>query len=497
MSTATTLVVQASAALALFTSQTIAFAPSHHRTSSSTFSRRQQQSSSSSSSSTTLHMESCGFGKVDIDENAPRSMPPFESWCAENGVQKMDGIELYSEDGMDYQAVTTVDIPTGSTVMYIPANLCLHSSTVGQELIAMSPTVQTAADQLQKIGSGNSIPDFYLFVKLLVEYEAEDQSFLFPYLDSLPRLYFSAVSMTDFCYECLPPLVFSLSRMERVKYDNFVSVLQKVDLVSQYNKQNTPLLKWAFNTVYTRAYADKEGQGSDVTLTPMADMFNHGTDTEVEIYFDEQGNGMAYTTTDVPANSPLRISYGCPTNPSFLFARYGFMDDSSPATFCKMMDIPKTPENVDMGMDFAKMLFYHDTGDISQEVMDVVLYAKVLANVKYDPEIGDVKQQFYNAHMQGDEATKAAIHEAYRYETISSIKRHVDTFLEQLSALENKSVGKSFEEHPRLPVILHHNQFVKETFMKVKENLDAAVNEMGGPQGGGGGGGGGGDWGGD
>ena len=193
MSTATTLVVQASAALALFTSQTIAFAPSHHRTSSSTFSRRQQQQSSSSS--TTLHMESCGFGKLDIDENAPRTMPPFESWCAENGVQKMDGIELYSEDGMDYQAVTTVDIPTGSTVMYIPANLCLHSSTVGQELIAMSPTVQTAADQLQKIGSGNSIPDFYLFVKLLVEYEAEDQSFLFPYLDSLPRLYFSAVSM--------------------------------------------------------------------------------------------------------------------------------------------------------------------------------------------------------------------------------------------------------------------------------------------------------------
>ena len=49
-STATTLVVQASAALALFTSQTIAFAPSHHRTSSSTFVRRQQQQSTRRSS---------------------------------------------------------------------------------------------------------------------------------------------------------------------------------------------------------------------------------------------------------------------------------------------------------------------------------------------------------------------------------------------------------------------------------------------------------------
>jgi len=95
--------------------------------------------------------------------------------------------------------------------------------------------------------------------------------------------------------------------------------------------------------------------------------------------------------------------------------------------------------------------------------------------------------------MNGDEATKAAIHEAYRYETIMAIKKHVDTFLEQLIALEKKSEGKSFEEHPRLPVILHHNQFVKETFSKVKQNLDAAASEMGGPMNGGGAGG----WGGD
>lgn len=488
------LVAQASAAIALLTSQTIAFAPSH----ASLLSRHSSQqyeiiSATTSSSALNMNMESCGFGKVDIDENSPRPLPPLESWCAENGVQKMDGIELYSEDGLDYQAVTTVDIPAGSTVMYIPASLCLHSSAVGQELCAISPSVKEAADQLNKIGSGNSIPDFYLFVKLLMEYEAEDRSFYFPYLDSLPRLYFNAASMTDFCYECLPPLVFSLARMEKVKLDNFQKVLQKVDLISAFNKQNMPLLKWAFNAVYTRAYADKEGQGSDVTLTPMADMFNHGTDTEVEIYFDEGGNAMAYTTVDVPANSPLRISYGCPTNPSFLFARYGFMDDSSPATFCKMMDIPKTPENVNMGMDFSKMLFYHDTGDISQEVMDVVLYAKVLTDVKYSPELGDVKQQFYDAHINGDEATKAAIHEAYRYETIMAIKKHVDTFLEQLDGLEKKSEGKSFDEHPRLPVILHHNQFVKETFSKVKQNLDAAASEMGGPMNGGGAGG----WGGD
>ena len=206
-------------------------------------------------------------------------------------------------------------------------------------------------------------------------------------------------------------------------------------------------------------------------------MFNHGTQTEVEVYFDAPGgNAMVYTTADVAANTPLRISYGCPTNPSFLFARYSFLDETSPATFCKMMDIPKTPENIAiaMGMDFSKMLFYHDTGDISQEVLDVVLYAKVFANLNSSPETDGYKQAFYKAHINGDKATKAGLHEQFRYKTLSAIKKHVDTFLEALDTLEKKSYSRSVEEHPRLPLILRHNQFVKQTFLKVQSNLKAA-----------------------
>ena len=356
--------------------------------------------------------------------------------------------------------------------MYIPAGVCLSSSAVATELNAMSNGgLAQAVDQLDRVGGRNSVADFYLFVKLLVEFEQQENSPFFPWLDSLPRLFFNSCSMTDFCYECLPPLVFSLSRLERVKFDNFKQVLDKVDLVSDYTKNNLDAIKWAFNNVYTRAYADKDGQGSDVSITPLGDMFNHGTETEIEVYFDEGGNAMVYTTADVAANSPLRISYGCPTNPSFLFARYGFLDETSPATFCKMMDIPKTEENVNMGMDFSKMLFYHDTGDISQEVMDLVLYAKVLTKLKSSPETDGYRQAFYEAHMNGDENTKAQIHEQFRYETLSDIKSHVDAFLESLDLLEQKSWGKDPAEHPRLPLILRHNNFVKETFTKVSQNL--------------------------
>ena len=122
-------------------------------------------------------------------------------------------------------------------------------------------------------------------------------------------------------------------------------------------------------------------------------------------------------------------------------------------------------------LHYCPRLFLQDTGDISPEVMDVVLYAKVLNNLKSSPENDGYKQAFYQAHMQGDEQTKAMIHEQFRYQTLSEIKRHVDTFLEALETLEQKSQGRSFEEHPRLPLILSHNEFVKQTFLKVSANL--------------------------
>ena len=70
---------------------------------------------------------------------------------------------------------------------------------------------------------------FYLFLKVLLEYSKGGESPYYPWLDSMPRLFYNSVSMTNFCYECLPPLVFSLSRRERVKFDNFYDALQQID----------------------------------------------------------------------------------------------------------------------------------------------------------------------------------------------------------------------------------------------------------------------------
>merc|ERR1712232_1091290 len=104
-------------------------------------------------------------------------------------------------------------------------------------------------------------------------------------------------------------------------------------------------------------------------------MFNHGSDgpTEVQVGYDENENCYVYATRDVPAGSPLRLLYGDPTNPSHLLARYGFLDQSSSATFCKIMISRPSQQMKDMGYDHSRMLFYKDTGGVSQEVWDVLL----------------------------------------------------------------------------------------------------------------------------
>lgn len=172
-----------------------------------------------------------------------------------------------------------------------------------------------------------------------------------------------------------------------------------------------------------------------------------------------------YTNRDVPAGSPLRMSYGDPTNPSQLLATYGFLDESSPATFCKIMNITPSTELKNLGLDFSRMIFYHETGEASEEVWDVLLYSKVLKDDR------NAQQAFYQAHMNGDTSTKQAIHQQFFGQTLAVLRNHVDTFLKDLEELTQIAITKDPQEHPRIPLILRHNEFVKTTFLTVQQRL--------------------------
>jgi hypothetical protein len=163
---------------------------------------------------------------------------------------------------------------------------------------------------------------------------SRDQSPYFPWLNALPRLFYNGVAMTDACFECLPPYVSWLSQKERNNYAKFLNALRKgYSTLSQQTLDNDNLIRWAYNIALTRHQVVVPAK--EKKITPLADMLNHGTNPNCEITYDPQGNCMVTTTTDVAAGSPLTISLGDPSNPSPLFATYGFLDTDCPTVFCK------------------------------------------------------------------------------------------------------------------------------------------------------------------
>mmetsp|Transcript_29186 Transcript_29186/g.47904 ORF Transcript_29186/g.47904 Transcript_29186/m.47904 type:complete len:365 (+) Transcript_29186:2-1096(+) len=351
------------------------------------------------------------------------------------------------------------DIPAGTCVLYVPSNLYLTSYGSKQEFGEQ----EEAESLIGNLAGADQFPLFYLFLKILVEYERGQDSSWFPWLNSLPRVFNNGAALTPSCYDCLPPLASKLSMAERVKCINCRQALKTVDFISDEIKNNEELTKWAYNVVETRSL----DVGGEKIIIPMADMFNHGSDGhEVEISYDEEGSCVVYTTADAPAGSPLRISYGdyYLTNPSATFAKYGFVDETCPSTFCKMMDIIPSTELRDIGLSFSRMLFYNN-GEVSDEVYDVLLYQILSSNWQSQKE-------FYNACMNGDTATKSAFQQQYLGEVMTRLKTHVDGFLNNLDELSVKASEKDLEKHPRLPLIVAHNDFVRETFLRVKEQID-------------------------
>lgn len=396
-------------------------------------------------------------GLVSLDENIQRDVSTMSQWAEGFGAQKADGFEITSYDGLDYLAVTQQNIPAGSPVLYVPSDLVFSSSKSAQEF---GGALGEAENQLAVANLQEFIPLFRVFVKVLIEYEKGESSPWYPWLNSLPRQYYNGASMTSACFDCLPPYAAWLALTERINLSNFKKASKFLPLSNQQVANDDNILKWAYNVAVTRSI---EWNG-ERCIAPMADFFNHGAETEVDISYDPDGNCMVYASKDIPAGSPLRMSLGDPTNPSPLFATYGFLDESSSATFCKVMHL--MDEMQQLGYDFSNLLFFKETGEISAEVYDVVLYSILLKN---DPGSA---QGFFQAVTSGDEATKSQFHEQYFQYTIEELRKHVDSTLADLDRLSNIARSYDVRTHPRVPVILQHNAFVKETFLKVKQSLD-------------------------
>jgi hypothetical protein len=205
---------------------------------------------------------------VDTRESATRDVASMEAWAAQSGAQRSPAVQLEHSGSGDWSALTKEALAANSPLLVIPSDMILSSARAQSELAGH---VDEAVNQLGRMGAGDSLPEFYLLVKILTEYERGPASPWFAWFNALPRLFFNACSMTDFCYECLPPLVFSLARGERVKVDNFYDALQKVSILSPATKANKELVKWAYNILSTRSWGAAV-DAADIKIVPLADM---------------------------------------------------------------------------------------------------------------------------------------------------------------------------------------------------------------------------------
>lgn len=128
---------------------------------------------------------------VDISENASRDIYAMEDWATNCGVQKVDGFELTSQDGVDWSVMTSQPLQEDTTVLAIPESLILSSGRARQDFYN-----EAAEDLLGRLDETHEIPLFYLFLNVLAEWERGDESPWFPWLNSLPRWYDNGASMT-------------------------------------------------------------------------------------------------------------------------------------------------------------------------------------------------------------------------------------------------------------------------------------------------------------
>lgn len=197
----------------------------------------------------------------------------MDEWASACGVQRAEGFQFTAtssnNEPVDIGVMTTENLSAGSPVLLVPSDMILSGRRAREEL----GPITNAEELLQSTQEMEHLPQWYLFIKILTEYQRGVDSPWYPWLNSLPRYFSNGSSMTHLCCsECLPPLVGRLAIQERTRFSRFNRALKYVDFLDDSIKENRKLAKWAFAVVYTRLFED----AGDVKVVPMADMVRTG-----------------------------------------------------------------------------------------------------------------------------------------------------------------------------------------------------------------------------
>ena len=74
--------------------------------------------------------------------------------------------------------------------------------------------------------------------------------------------------------------------------------------------------------------------------------------------------------------------------------------------------------------------------------------------------------------MSCDEELKQRYHDQYFTSTLEALQKHVSYLSTELEEMSEFRWRKDINRHPRLPLLLKHNEYVRGTFEAVQESLD-------------------------
>ena len=329
--------------------------------------------------------------------------------------------------------------------------------------------------------------EFFLMLRLLQEVAAcKDESgqnscCLGPWLESLPTDFDMGIYFDDLERSYLSQLASKLLDLQerqlaafRMACDALVdcdgkhaSLFESED--SKY--ADGDMIKWAFSVVFSRSWRSPSDP-DDARIVPLADNFNHGENANVIVEEPEGENGVTQVVlkTDVERDTELKLSYGPGYDPSRFLIIFGFFDDTVREVFCGIAFTDATEELVHLGAADRSAMIYRDDGAISNAVWDSTLYVTLAQK----PE---EQEAFYKARINDDAETFQELHRKYRLEIALSLKNHADAVLqtEYLVPTDQELSKINVKEHPRLPMILRHNRFMRKVFSNVRDRLEKQV----------------------
>ena len=415
---------------------------------------------------------------------------PLFLWGQVNGVRCNAQIEFKGYGGGNWGVALPEQssLEAGTVLLTIPNGLVWQAASIQRELDRDHgrKSLEDSLQFLQHHGYSSSQAEFLLFVKVLKENTCSESRWR-PWLDSLPRLFGTAVYLTSAEIMCLPTLTCALAERECLKFKSFMHAAKILDTTMALVSED--VFRWAFSVVYSRCYAfPSDSLDTDETqnaqklertcMVPFGDLFNHRVPANVFTAKSADCVNLIFKGLDKTENTDsgddgqLYLSYGEDSNPHRFLVVFGFVNESMTECFIEMVFSRPCERHITLGCeDSDRMVFRVCDGAVSNTVRDSILFALLDSLSLAEQNV------FYEAHERNDVKTKRFLHAKYHAQVDAVISAHAVRVANELEMLCEKAraVQRGYpDSNPNIGLILQHNQFLCNAFRRVAHRIVGA-----------------------